>query len=458
MGTKKNVRYRYIYMPCDASNIVMPPDGVNGLRCGGGSNTETSAETCNSRWPGGTEPIVDTLLPNLCTYDINGVTCSVDENQATSYGIRDPGTNVLCNLNDDSDGCVATLASQAVIESDIDHCELTPSSDFGVTTGTCRPAPSRPSGALTFPAGANYTCHLVAGTWSHTLDAGELCNFTCQTGYDITGNQPTCGLSGVAGMIDGDLACTEVECTQPTDQAYNYSAVTATDGSSTAVMGWNTFDVAGLTCDRGYEESTTGTAPVATTCGTPGGTDYMVDGCDPVICDDPSTPGYDLTSLSQGDKGFLAFNVGGIACAANYEQAPGVAPTATACLATGGEYNVEGCYPTCPLPGQDPPGYVINPTTCFSAEDRTSLGGCSATCAPGYTGAAVVTCTAPGGSLTLKGCTRDIQGSLENESKKSDFQNDYDGTIDISWKNILGGLFFLFIFVAIMGFVKKKHT
>ena len=446
-------------MPCDASNIEMPTNGVNGRKCGGGLNTETLAETCNSRWPDGTDTITEGTLystSSLCTF-ANGA-CSVNTNGAAGHRIRDPGNNVLCNLNDDSDGCVATLAPQAVIESDTDHCELTPSTDFGVTTGTCQQR-AGPDGALNVPTGGDpYTCHLVAGEWSHTLDDDESCDFTCQAGYDITGNQPKCGELGVNGMIDGTLGCTAAECTQPTDQAYNYSAVTATDGNSPAVMGWDTFEVAGITCDRGYEESTTGTAPVATTCGTPGGASYTVDGCDPVICDDPSTPGYDLTSLSQGNKGFLAFNVGGIACTANYEQAPGVAPTATACLATGGEYNVEGCYPTCPLPGQDPPGYVINTTTCLSAEDRTSLGGCRATCAPGYTGAAVVTCTTPGGSLTLKGCTRDIQGSLENESKKSDFHNDYDGAIDISWKNILGGLFFLFIFVAIMGFVKKKHT
>ena len=111
-------------------------------------------------------------------------------------------------------------------------------------------------------------------------------------------------------------------------------------------------------------------------------------------------------------------------------------------------------------PWRDTPGYVIT-STCGSTAANRETGGINCddtTCAAGYVGEPVVTCPVTGVGLRFSGCTRDIQGSLENESKKSDFHNDYDGAIDISWKNILGGLFFLFIFVAIMGFVKKKHT
>ena len=105
---------------------------------------------------------------------------------------------------------------------------------------------------------------------------------------------------------------------------------------------------------------------------------------------------------------------------------------------------------------RDTPGYVITDTCGLEEEGRTTAAiNCDdTTCAPGYTGNPEVTCPDHAAGLFFSGCTRDIQGGIFNESKKSDFRNAYDGTMDISWKHILGGLFFLFIFIAIMGFVK----
>ena len=110
-------------------------------------------------------------------------------------------------------------------------------------------------------------------------------------------------------------------------------------------------------------------------------------------------------------------------------------------------------------PWRDTPGYVITDNCGRDEAGRTTAAiNCDdTTCAPGYTGNPEVTCPITSEGLVFSGCTRDIQGGVFNESKKSVFHNEYDGTIDISWKHILGGLFFLFIFIAIMGFVNVKR-
>ena len=106
--------------------------------------------------------------------------------------------------------------------------------------------------------------------------------------------------------------------------------------------------------------------------------------------------------------------------------------------------------------------YVDSITIPFS-EGNVTYG---ITCADGYQGSPSIICNEDG-SLTYSGCTAEEPDDPEPETTPSttgsisggtQHSSDYDDSFEFSWKHILGGILFVFIFLVIMSFVEIKKV
>lgn len=110
--------------------------------------------------------------------------------------------------------------------------------------------------------------------------------------------------------------------------------------------------------------------------------------------------------------------------------------------------------------------YVVNggpPSLTYTQQDVSSTFALeneySATCAPGYRRAGdvrVTPCDQWGGTLNFEGC-EPISGSQNyDDENNSTFDSDFDGSLDVEFKHIAGGVFVAFLGISIMGIIKKK--
>lgn len=110
--------------------------------------------------------------------------------------------------------------------------------------------------------------------------------------------------------------------------------------------------------------------------------------------------------------------------------------------------------------------YVVNggsPAETYTQQPVSSNfaleNGYSGTCTPGYRRVGdvrITPCDEWGGDLQFEGC-EPISGSQNYEDEdESVFDSDFDGSLDVEFKHIAGGVFIVFLGISIMGIIKKK--
>jgi len=213
-----------------------------------------------------------------------------------------------------------------------------------------------------------------------TLDAGQCSAAQCSTGYAGAGVDSCASDGGDFGLT----GCSPM-CVMPADTT---GYVTTFCDTTLAAI---TASACSLTCASGYR--TTGSGPSAA-CTSGFGT-FTYSGCEAIPkCSLPSsTTGYNTgacdtssTTLTEADCT--------VTCATNYAGAG-----ADSCASDGGTFSLSGCDQACTLPSTTT-GY----TTSGCTGSRTSAQ-CSVTCASGYTGTAADSCPSAGGTHSLTGCS-----------------------------------------------------
>ena len=223
---------------------------------------------------------------------------------------------------------------------------------------------------------------------------------SCATGYEGT-SFVECA-SGTPGTFTA-TGCTEVTCTRPTNNAYDFGGVAET-------LSGGDFDVTGLSCATGYA----GTAS-ATVCAT-NGADYTVGGCSEITCTRPTNNAYDFGSVTETSLNGLTFDVTGLACATGYGN-PGVTPTALVCL-DNGTYRLNGCGVNSCIRPTDV-GYDFSGGGLSETLDIPNFAVTGITCATGYNGTVTATpCQGDGSPYSVDGCTENTCNLLTNDEKE----------------------------------------
>ena len=219
------------------------------------------------------------------------------------------------------------------------------------------------------------------------LSAGDLDVIaTCATGFEAAPAVTTCTTSGPYTLS----GCAAVVCTTPTgDDVAGYDV-----SNEQLTLGTSTFSVA-VECAAGYES--TGDGPAAIACTVSGA--YTLSGCAAIVCSQPDdVTGYSVVEVELNVA--TGFSVSA-ACADGYEST-GDGLAATACTASG-VYTLSGCSPiVCTTPDPIPAEY--NPPTEGHLDLSTGSFDVTATCATGFSGTGVATCTTSG-PYTLSGCS-----------------------------------------------------
>ena len=218
---------------------------------------------------------------------------------------------------------------------------------------------------------------------------------TCADGYEGTVITEPCTADNSQREMTVS-GCNPIQCTMPTDDAYNIDFTDVSETSSLYLVAREALGHPGgaageITCADGYE-GTVITAEVCTEQNTP----FELSGCDPIQCTSPTVPtGVEL--LSETTTTIPGFDVR-VECATGYEGSA----DATACTTDGEAYTINGtCSPyTCTAPVTT--GYDVTETT-LSGGNTFNVG---VTCADGYETSdtlSATTCTTDGEAYTING-------------------------------------------------------
>ena len=164
-----------------------------------------TSDSCTSTLVAPTVATTDTSLCTLDPSDDLGVTpgtcANVGATATCAYvagTYSDTSGDGTLDTIDTADSCTSTLVAPTVATTDTSLCTLDPSTDFGVTPGTCA------------NVGATATCAYVAGSW--TVTTADSCTSTLVAPY-IRGDGWAATDSGTnAGCLSDPLSTTECPC------------------------------------------------------------------------------------------------------------------------------------------------------------------------------------------------------------------------------------------------------
>mmetsp|Transcript_36275 Transcript_36275/g.85118 ORF Transcript_36275/g.85118 Transcript_36275/m.85118 type:complete len:1132 (-) Transcript_36275:294-3689(-) len=218
------------------------------------------------------------------------------------------------------------------------------------------------------------------------LDTTQCMVSECAVGYAGTGSD-TCVPGDGAQTGSFALSGCAPLCVVPSSTTgYVTSLCDTTNAAITA-------SACTLSCESGYRNSGNGPAAV---CSEGFGT-FLFSGCEEIPkCTLPSsTVGY----ITTGCAAFTAA-ITEDQCSVSCDSTSGYGGTgADACGSGGGQFVLSGCTNACSLPS-DTTGYA----TSGCSGIRTSAQ-CTVTCDTGFSGTALDSCSAPGGSHSFSGCT-----------------------------------------------------
>mmetsp|Transcript_6016 Transcript_6016/g.13168 ORF Transcript_6016/g.13168 Transcript_6016/m.13168 type:complete len:1097 (-) Transcript_6016:21-3311(-) len=372
---------------------------------------------------GCTGPIVE----GLCT----GVTCASNYNGVASVSCPSSGTFVLsgcepaCTLPATTtgfsiSGCTGSKSSaQCTVACDswyigtpMDSC-ATAGGEHILSGCTAEPKCKLPTNT------DGYSPSGCGSTTSSVYDSQ--CSVSCATGYEGSSAKSCTGAADAEFVFSG---CTAIpKCTAPaTLTGYDFGGcsgqIYATDCAAS--------------CASNYAGS------AVPTCSTNLGT-FSFTGCEPT-CSLPTTmPVGHLSGSCGAQRAATAVSACNVRCASGYALVSASEITAT-CPSAGGILAFSGCaqIPTCTLSANSHLGYDVS--LCNPGDDRSygiPESECTVSCATGYAGSAMATCSSTGSTFSLSGCEPVPQCTLPASTAGYEASRCVT-SIDCSWNRVGG--------------------
>mmetsp|Transcript_34841 Transcript_34841/g.81382 ORF Transcript_34841/g.81382 Transcript_34841/m.81382 type:complete len:1147 (+) Transcript_34841:82-3522(+) len=301
------------------------------------------------------------------------------------------GCSPMCVHPGDTTGYVTTLCNTATAAIPEVSCSLSCAAGYSATG-----------------AGPQATCSSGFGVFSFTgCELTPTCTLPASTNGYLTANCPA-----------SQRRITEAACEVTCDTAGGYGGVAAdscpSDGGSFVFTGCSPacilptsttgYVTTGCQGTRSSEQCTVscspdyiGTARDSCTTASLPSSEHILSGCTPAPkCTlPPVTTGYLHSNCASATALSCV-----LTCAAGYQGTP-----VDTCPADGQQFVFTGCTPTpqCTLPA-DTEGY--SHSGCGSSSSTAYAADCSVSCAAGFTGTAVDTCSVEGEPFVFSGCTR----------------------------------------------------
>ncbi|XP_065899134.1 uncharacterized protein [Dysidea avara] len=317
----------------------------NGYELTGSGDSRTCQR--NGSWSGNDAMCARVPCPSLTDPNNGVITCSLGDDGVPSY---EDTCSFTCNT-----GYELTGSSSRMCQSD----ENWSSNDTLCTRVPCPTLSDPNNGVITCSLGDD-------GVPSYE----DTCNFTCNTGYELTGSDTrTC--QSDRSWSGSDVMCMRVPCPSLTDP--NNGMITCSLGDD-GVPSYE--DTCSFTCNTGYELTGSDTR----TCQSDGSWSDSDDVCRRVRCPSLANPNNGVVTCLPGDDGIPSFeDICNFTCNTGYELTGSDTRT---CQSDGSWSGVVTSCPPLNCSSQIINNVTISQPSCNQAYQSQ----CTLSCSEGYTG------------------------------------------------------------------------